>query len=353
MTFICNLSLMTGIFPSELATAIITCIFKSGNIDSFENDRSISILNAFRKILEKIITVHLVKYFVVNNFFTECQFGYRQGVSTIDAVLRIVNFIYYSFDERKIVIGVFLDLSKVFDTLNQSILLNKLKHYGVRDKELSWFKSYFKDKKQRVKYKGFQSDVLNNGIGVAQGSILGPVMYIIYMNDIVKCSNVLNFTLYADDTCVCISDENLNKGIETMNKELIFIHKWLHSNCLTLNTKKSLYVVLERNRAITNTNNKVCINNVELDKSSNTKYLGIYIDENLNWSEHINYVIRKTSKLVPILYQVRNNMSRNSLKLLNNSIIYPSFIYGNIIWGSSSKSKLNPLIVLQTRLLEF
>ena len=122
---------MTGIFPSELATSIITCIFKSGNIDSFENDRSISILNAFRKILEKIITVQLVQYFVVNNFFTECQFGYRQGVSTIDAVLRIVNFIYDSFDERKIVIGVFLDQSKVFDTLNRSILLNKLKHYGV------------------------------------------------------------------------------------------------------------------------------------------------------------------------------------------------------------------------------
>ena len=296
-------------------------------------------MNAFSKILEKIITVQLVQYFVVNNFFTECQFGYWQGVSTIDAELRIVNFIYDSFDERKIVIGVFLDLSKVFDTLNRSILFNKLEYYGVRDKELRWFKSYFRDRKQRVKYKGFQSDVLNNGIGVAQGSILGPVLYIIYMNDIVRCSNVVNFTLYTDDTCVCISDENLNRGIETMNKELIFINKWLHSNCLTLNTKKSLYIVFKRNTAITTTNNKVCIDNEKLDKCSNTKYLGIYIDENLNWSAHINYVIRKTSKLVPILYQVRNNMSQNSLKLLYNSIIYPSFIYGNILWGSSSKTK--------------
>ena len=121
MTFICNLSLMTGIFPSELATAIITCIFKSGNIDNFENYRYILILIAFSQILEKIITVQLVQYFVVNYFFTECQFRYRQGVSTIYAVLRIVNFIYDSFDERKIVIGVFSDLSKAFDTLNWSI----------------------------------------------------------------------------------------------------------------------------------------------------------------------------------------------------------------------------------------
>ena len=109
--------------------------------------------------------------------------------------------------------------------------------------------------------------------------------------------------------------------------------------------------MFKRNTAITTTNNKVCIDNEKLDKCSNTKYLGIYIDENLNWSAHINYVIRKTSKLVPILYQVRNNMSRNSLKLLYNSIIYPSFIYGNIIWGSSSKTKLNPLIVLQKKVV--
>ena len=124
--FICNLSLMTGIFPSELATAIITCILKSGNIYSFENYMSISILNAFSKILEKIITVQLVQYFVVSNFFAECQFGYRQGVSKIDAVLRIVNFIYDSFDERKIIIGVFLNLTKAFDMLNRSILFHKL-----------------------------------------------------------------------------------------------------------------------------------------------------------------------------------------------------------------------------------
>ena len=146
LVYICNLSLCTGIFPKALMVALITCLFKSGKVNCFENYRAISILVACSKVIEKIVTVQLVHYFKHNNYFTPFQFGYRQGYSTVDAVLTILNHIFDSFDVRETTIGVFLDLSKAFDTLNRNILFEKLKYYGINGIELQWFKSYFSEK---------------------------------------------------------------------------------------------------------------------------------------------------------------------------------------------------------------
>ena len=153
ITHICNLSLSTGVFPKQLMIAVITCLYKAGDPHNIENYRSISILAAFSKILEKIVTVQVVEYFMNNNLFSSKQYAYRKGVSTSDAVLDIVNSLYDAFDVGETAVGVFLDLAKAFDSLNREILFRKLEYYGTGGIELMWFKSYFSDRRQYVKYK--------------------------------------------------------------------------------------------------------------------------------------------------------------------------------------------------------
>ena len=186
--------------------------------------------------------VQLVHYFKHNNYFTQFQFGYRQCYSTVDAVLTIVNHIYDSFDAGETTIGVFLDLSKAFDTLNRNILFEKLKYYGINGIELQWFKSYFSERKKCVRYKDTKSEMLVTKYGVPQGSILGPILYFIYMNDVVSSSEILQFAMYADDTCVYNSNKSATDNARIMNSELGLVSRWLDRNCLTLNIKKCHYV---------------------------------------------------------------------------------------------------------------
>ena len=154
----------------------------------------------------------------------------------------MVNHIYDSFDAGETTIGVFLDLSKAFDTLNRNILFEKLKYYGINGIELQWFKSYFSERKKCVRYKDTKSEMLVTKYGVPQGSILGPILYFIYMNDVVSSSEILQFAMYADDTCVYNSNKSATDNARIMNSELGLVSRWLDRNCLTLNIKKCHYV---------------------------------------------------------------------------------------------------------------
>ena len=262
IVFICNRSLDTGIFPKKLMIAIITCLHKAGDLHNLENYRAISILCAFSKILEKIVALQLVEYFIENNILTECQFGYRSGVSTSDAVLSIVDSLYDAFDRSKSTVGVFLDLAKAFDTLDMNILIEKLNYYiyEVGGVELEWFWSYFSERKQLLKYGGVNSDLMSINYGVPQGSVLGPILFCIFMNDIVKSSNYLNFVLYADETCVFRSDSDISNNISIVNRELLNVKKWMQANCLTLNFKKCHYLLFRRKQRVLPDN----INNIYL-----------------------------------------------------------------------------------------
>ena len=150
-----------------------------------------------------------------------------QNVSTGDAVVDIVDFLYDCFDAGETALGVFLDLSKAFDTLNREILFAKLRYYGVGENVLAWFRSYFSERQQCVRCKGIISDLKTTEYGVAQGSVLGPILYVIYMNDIINCSNILNFAMYADDTCVYLCNSNLITNVNSMNNELVKVVEWV------------------------------------------------------------------------------------------------------------------------------
>ena len=190
--------------------------------------------------------------------------------------------------------------------------------------------------------------------GVPQGSILGPILYITYMNDVVRSSEILQFAIYADDTCVYNSNISATDNAQIMNGELKLVSRWLDRNCLTLNIKnvtmstlRGKNVEFEREISI-----YWLINDVSLERCTFTKYLVVNIDENLTWNVHLNHVCKKVSKYVPVLFRIRNSLSRISLKMLYNCIIYPLFIYCNVVWGSAYKTYLRSIVQIQKKLVK-
>ena len=352
VTYICNLSLSKGVFPSNLAIAKVVCIFKSGDPKKPENYRPISVLPIFSKVLEKLVYVRLTAHFVDSNLLTPYQFGFRDGVSTLDAIHAIVDSLHSSFNVDKIVIGVFIDLAKAFDSLDRRKLLLKLSHYGVSGVALDWFRSYFSKRQQFVNYNGVSSSTFSINYGVAQGSLVGPLLFIIFMNDIVNCSKLLNFILYADDTNVFLDVDDLSRGLTVVNSELQKLSAWMKCNSLTLNETKLHYVVFSGKRRILHTSRDVLrMDGNVIKKVTSTKFLGIQLDERLLFDVHISFIIRKVSKFIPILYNIRSILTPIALKYIYHGLIYPNLTYCVSVWGNCPKSYLNPLFILQKKII--
>ena len=220
LSVVFNLSLLHGVFPKELKLAKVLPLFKADSKVLFSNYRPVSVLPVLSKILEKLMYTRLLSFLNKNGILYNLQFGFRSGHSTAMAIMALVDNISRSIDNGEYTLGVFLDFSKAFDCLNHQILFNKLEHYGVRNEALLWFKSYFTDRYQYVSYDGSESDKMLITCGVPQGSILGPLLFLLYVNDVVNVSNILLLILYADDTNAFLSGNDIDILIDTMNEEL-------------------------------------------------------------------------------------------------------------------------------------
>ena len=221
-------------------------------------------------------------------------------------------------------VGVFLDLKKAFDTVDHNILLAKLKQYGIRGDTHRWFESYLSNRKQSVEYNNFKSDTKTITHGVPQGSIIGPLLFIIYMNDFSRSSDLLFSILFADDTSVFIEATNFENISKILNTELEKVNMWLK---LIINTKKTHYMMFHRTRIKHNTNIKILINNNIVDHINNTKFLGVIIDSKLNWVAHILYIKSKISKSIGILLKIRKFLQNNTMRNMYFTFIYPYLIY--------------------------
>ena len=236
LTLITNQVLSSGIFPDKLKIAKVIPIFKKGDDTDVNNYRPISLLPAISKITEKVIYNQTYNYFDQNKILYAHQYGFRKQHSTELAELELVDRTIYTLDKDETPINIFLDLSKAFDTLNHTILLNKLHHYGIRDGSLTLFKSYLQNRKQYVVINNAKSETLDITTGVPQGSILGPLLFIIYINDLPNASNIFQSIMYADDTNLSaslqsIKSTNPNETVDTLiNKELSKISEWLGLN---------------------------------------------------------------------------------------------------------------------------
>ena len=222
--------------------------------------------------------------------------------------------------------------------MSHKILLDKLFHYGIRGTAQKWFSSYLSNRRQYVAIDSEISQSLDITCGVPQGSILGPLLFIIYVNDLNFVSDVVMLIMFADDTNIFIKDKSFNKLINSLNVELEKIYMWLNTNMLTLNIVKTNYIIFGGNKNQNCPNLVPKINNVPIERVTETKFLGVIVDEKLHWKKHIDSVITKVSRSIGILYKARYRVGFDQLKQLYFTLIEPSILYCCIIWGQSKHS---------------
>ena len=319
---ICNTSFSEGVFPDKNKMAKVIPSHKKGSTKDVNNYRPISLLSTFSKIMEKLMATRLTSYLELYDIIYPNQFGFRSGFSTTHSLISITETVEKTIEERKYGCGVFIDLKKAFDTVNHDILLSKLEHYGIREAPLLWFKSYLTNRKQFVHLNGVNSTTEHVTCGVPQGSVLGPLLFLLYINDLPNISKVLKFYLFADDTNIYYESKNLNNLEKFMNKELEKLYEWLSINRLSLNISKTNFVIFHppNKPKIPVT---ILINKHAIDESNHVKYLGILIDSKLTFKNHIEELNKKVARAVGVLYKLRPYVTTKILTSVYYAIIYP------------------------------
>jgi len=345
LAHIFNKSMSDGIVPDDLKIAKIIPIYKSDDKKVVSNYRPISVLPAFSKILEKIIYNRLLDFISQNDILSKNQYGFRKNISTSMALIDLVDKISTSIENNEYTIGIFLDLAKAFDTVNHNILLSKLYHYGIRGIPYEWFKNYLTNRHQYVYLNNTKSDRLPIACGVPQGSILGPLLFLIYINDLNIVTKLLTFIMFADDTNIFISGKNLTDISSIVNTELQTISSWFSANLLSLNIKKTNYILFS-NKVIGDVS--ILIGKEIITRVFETKFLGVLIQANLKWNAHVNSVANKISKTIGIINKVKYILSSAHLIRLYQSLIEPYLNYCCIVWATPNKSiLLEKLLKLQ------
>ena len=262
-------------------------------------------------------------------------------------------------DKRLFSCGVFIDLKKAFDTVDHKILLHKLNHYGFRGVINKWFSFYLDGRTQTTQIGSHISKRQNTTCSVPQGSVLGPLLFLIYINDIQESSDKLELFLFADDTNAIYADKNLKSLETTVNQELSKLFDWLTANKLTLNINKTNFVIFRPAQRKLTYHPKIMIfdndqkKNVALECKESVRYLGVIIDNNLSWENHIDHVAIKISRTIGLICKLRHFLPRHILLTIYRSLVTPYLTYGLIAWGQACKSHLEKLLKLQERALRF
>ena len=349
---LCNLinkSFSSGIFPDLLKIVKVIPIHKGGSTQDMNNYRPISLLSIFDKIIEKLMHKRLYKFLDENNILYDKQFGFRKKNSTIFSLIEITEKIKESIDNKKFGCGIFIDLRKAFDTVNHDILLKKLDHYGIRGNTNNWFNSYLKDRVQYVYLNGESSEQKPITCGVPQGSVLGPLLFLIYINDLPNISKVLDFYLFADDTNIYYEDVSLQILEKKINKELRNLYLWLSVNRLSLNIDKTNFVIFHPFNKPLKCNVTIKINNKSICEKKSIKYLGVLIDSTLSWKDHIFNITRKLSRAIGILYKLRPFVTTKIMKNIYYALVYSHLVYAIEVWGSACVTHMTKILTLQKR----
>ena len=345
ITILINQSLTTGIFPSSYKLARVVPLPKKPNNYNTDNFRPISLLSSVSKVIEKCVFIQLYTYFENNKILHDSQYGYREEHSTESACTELVDKLFQQLDDKETPFCIFLDLSKAFDTLNHEILISKLRYYGLNDNAIKWFTSYLCERSQYVEIDGIKSDSQDIKTGVPQGSILGPLLFIIYINDINKVSKAFKSILYADDTSLNTVISFFTQGNTSclsakINAEINLIFEWLNSNKLSLNISKTKYMVFRHPQTSLSKIPKLVlsVNDTIIEKVDNFDFLGLVLNEKMSWNSHINKVSRKISSVIGIMSRSRNILDKSILLKIYNSLILSRLHYSILCWGFDTKN---------------
>ena len=355
LTHIINLSLTTGVIPTEWKTAKITPVHKSGSTSNFDNYRPISVIPAIAKVIEKTVHHQLLEYLERNKLLSLHQFGFRQKRSTQLATILFTDCIRQSVDKGKLVGAIYVDLSKAFDTLSHSRLLSKLTTYGIMDSSLTWFTNYLFERQQFVNYDGVISEKQFQTVGVPQGTILGPLLFLMYYNDLTDCLLHSHVVKYADDTCIIlyVAASDASEIEKKLNEDMEEVFKWCTDNELILNMKKGKteFMLFGTKQKINRMKKDITIEygNEPINKVNQYKYLGTYLDTALSLNENFTKSYKKASSRLRLLQKIRPFLTTKAAKLIYQSMIVPVITYSSLINLNLTNTQLNKLKSIDRR----
>lgn len=367
ITKICNLCISKGIFPNCFKKALVMPVFKGGDRSSVNNYRPISMLTTLSKIFEKVLNKRLVSYLETQKLLSPNQYGFRKGKSTEDAAFDLTETITRSLDQRLKCVGIFLDLSKAFDTVSIPILLDKLDKVGIRGITLDIFKDYLSNRSQQIKVNEHLSDDMPLTYGVPQGSILGPTLFLLYINNLCRL-NIPNCKIiaYADDTVLLITGNTWENAFKNAEYALKKVSNWLTTNLLSLNVTKTKFLTFSpsatsqpsADRCIVkahictsfdNSSNCTC---PPVEYATNIKYLGLLIDNTLSWKLHISNLTSKIRKLIYIFKNLRSSADKSTIFMVYYAIVQSLLMYCISVWGGSNKTAMLQLERAQRSILK-
>ena len=371
LAFIFNLSLETGVFPDLMKISKTVPIFKNSNSRlNLNNYRPVSIINCFSKLFEKIVSKNLLGFLIRNDFFYKHQFGFLSNRSTSHALLEIINYVSSAWNNGKLALGVLLDVEKAFDSVDHNILLSKLENAGIRGIALDWFSSYLSGRLQKVVIGDvFSKNCKEIPLGVLQGSILGVILFLVYINDIHSSVDRMFSVIFADDFTGLVSADSLPELESIANTQLKLLANWYRANKLSVHPCKSKYLIFNNNdlkipanfTVVLNNNddgfldasrifplNRVTNSNIAL-KDRSVRVLGIYLDEKLSLAHHVEIVSSKVASSVYGICRVKRFLSRTSLRSLYFANVHSHLNYCNLLFSLLNKSKLNKLFSLQKK----
>ena len=344
-----NDCMASGIYPQVLKLARVVPIYKSGCHTDVKNFRPISILNVFNKIFEKIIYTRILSFLNRFKILSQNQFGFTEGRSTTLAIFNFLSDLMVTFNSKKYTVALFLDLRKAFDSVNLDILLAKMERYGIRGRCKELFRSYLYNRAQYVDCNGFYSTTKNTSVGVPQGSVLGPLFFNIFINDIALLTDV-NSILFADDAVFYITDKDFNSCIHRLMNFIERLSTWINKNKLIANTEKTK-LMLFTPRSQIDLLPDIYFAGGKLEWVQSIKYLGVTIDSKLKFNLHFDEIINKLSMFNGMFYSISNFIPRNNLINIYNSLVLPVVSNNIILWGglpitkrNKIKSKLNQIL---------
>ena len=352
LTYLINFSLSNGVFPSAWKEAKVFPLHKGGDVDSTNNYRPISILPVVSKIIERAVHNHVYSYVTQNCILNVHQSGFRPKYSTETALVDMVDDWLLNINSGQMTGVAFIDLRKAFDTVNHEILIDKLRVIGASSITLKWFKSYLSNRIQRVSYNEVVSDALPISTGVPQGSILGPLLFLIFINDMPNVIKHGKISMYADDTTLYVSDKDVNVISKKLTEDIRAITTWLRMNKLFLNIDKTNIMLVgssSRLRSVQDDEFTVMVNGLKLDRVRKAKCLGVVIDDELLWHKQVNGVTQKLFCKIALLRQLSSFLDSSTMNILYKSLVQPHFDYCSVIWFGRFIEDVHKLNVLQKR----